>query len=356
MCTGVLSSVSAAPVVLKNSGSTIAAAKLPWHPERIVIAADGSAGLKEKTEDLTKTGNCDLWDLVFQIDVARPGRYGITVSSIIDDFGKKLIPGWNRAGLTFCGRFRIDQEVPTFRNIAAPWLPADKNQYHVGNFYFEKGIHTIALQMPRGFRVKSVKIAWAPVAAVPAEVQDYRPGIVPSAPHPRVWVNAGVLPGIRAGLQAREHRDLYAAIRNRAMTPYKFDPVPGSTVPPDTALENAVIEKAFVYLMEKDPAMGKEAAQLMSRYFDTVRLPTYTEALQRGITKATGIEVVARHEGIPLERTVAFGDSLNDLGMLRCAGIGCVMADAPPELMALADFVAIEETTGVAELLRLHFL
>ena len=103
------------------------------------------------------------------------------------------------------------------------------------------------------------------------------------------------------------------------------------------------------------PVTDEENA-FLSRYFDTVRLPTYTEALQRGITKATGIEVVARHEGIPLERTVAFGDSLNDLGMLRCAGIGCVMVDAPPELMALADFVATEETTGVAELLRLHFL
>ena len=270
LCAGVLSSVSAAPVVLKNSEATIEATKLPWHPERIVIASDGSAGLKEKTEDLTKIANCDLWDLFFQFAVDKPGRYGITVSSIIDDFGKTLIPGWNRAGLTFCGRFRIDQEIPTFRNIAAPWLPADNNQYHVGNFYFEKGIHSIAMQMPRGFRVKSVKIAWAPVAAVPEEVPNYKPAIVPSTPHPRVWVNAEVLPGIRAGLQTREHRDLYAAIRNRAVTPYKFDPAPGSTVPPDTALENAVIEKAFVYLMEKDPAMGKEAAQLMSRYFDSV--------------------------------------------------------------------------------------
>ena len=79
LCAGFASSVSAAPVVLKNSGATIEAAKLPWHPERIVIASDGSAGLKEKTEDLTKSGNCDLWDLAFQFKVARPGRYGITV-------------------------------------------------------------------------------------------------------------------------------------------------------------------------------------------------------------------------------------------------------------------------------------
>jgi len=100
----------------------------------------------------------------------------------------------------------------------------------------------------------------------------------------------------------------------------------------------------------------EEEAKVLSRRFDLIRHATYTEILPKGFSKGTGIAIVAASEGIPMERTVAFGDSLNDLGMLRTAGFAAVMKNAPAEVHAVADWIATEEETGVAELILQHLL
>jgi Cof subfamily protein (haloacid dehalogenase superfamily) len=102
--------------------------------------------------------------------------------------------------------------------------------------------------------------------------------------------------------------------------------------------------------------ISEEEAKILGRRFYLIRHETYTEIMMKGMTKGTGIAVIASHLGIPMERTVAFGDSLNDVYMLRDAGIAAVMKGAPDEVLALADWVATEEETGVAELLHKHFL
>ncbi len=102
--------------------------------------------------------------------------------------------------------------------------------------------------------------------------------------------------------------------------------------------------------------ISEEEAKVLSRRFDLIRHATYTEILMKGFSKGTGLAIVAAHEGIPMERTVAFGDSLNDLGMLRDAGIAAVMKNAPDEVHAVADWIATEDETGVAELIRRYLL
>ena len=58
-----------------------------------------------------------------------------------------------------------------------------------------------------------------------------------------------------------------------------------------------------------------------------------------GISKQVGIEYMARHLGVSREETMAVGDHLNDIEMLRWAGIGVAMGDAMPEVCAAADCV-----------------
>jgi len=58
-----------------------------------------------------------------------------------------------------------------------------------------------------------------------------------------------------------------------------------------------------------------------------------------GISKQVGIEYVANHLGVKQEETMAIGDHLNDLEMLRWAGIGVAMGNALPEVQAAADYV-----------------
>ena len=59
-----------------------------------------------------------------------------------------------------------------------------------------------------------------------------------------------------------------------------------------------------------------------------------------GVNKATALEWVREQLDVPIERTVAIGDGRNDLEMLRWAGRGVAMGQAPSDVIAVADEVA----------------
>ena len=65
--------------------------------------------------------------------------------------------------------------------------------------------------------------------------------------------------------------------------------------------------------------------------------------------KASGIEQVTEHLGIARRDTLAIGDSDNDLEMLRHAGVGIAMGNAPDAVKAIAD-----EVTGRVDEDGLH--
>ena len=61
--------------------------------------------------------------------------------------------------------------------------------------------------------------------------------------------------------------------------------------------------------------------------------------MPKGFSKGTGVLKVAELLGIPAERTVAFGDSANDLQMLRAAGTAVVMGNGSEAAKAEAAYV-----------------
>lgn len=65
----------------------------------------------------------------------------------------------------------------------------------------------------------------------------------------------------------------------------------------------------------------------------------------RSIDKADGMRRVREHLGMGPEATVAIGDGMNDLGMLRAAGTAVAVTGAPAEVLAAADL----EIPGPAE-------
>lgn len=85
------------------------------------------------------------------------------------------------------------------------------------------------------------------------------------------------------------------------------------------------------------------------RIYATISLPPYMEILHPEATKATALRWLADHLGVPIECTLAIGDSLNDLEMVQAAGVGVFMPAADPELQAHADFVPSSSRDGVAE-------
>ncbi|MEZ7002436.1 HAD family hydrolase [Streptomyces sp. AD55] len=88
----------------------------------------------------------------------------------------------------------------------------------------------------------------------------------------------------------------------------------------------------------------------------TMSGPGTVELQPCGITKATGLALAAEHLGVSRGRTIAFGDMPNDVPMFHWAAHGVAMADAHPELRAVADEVTLtNEDDGVAVVLERHF-
>lgn len=63
------------------------------------------------------------------------------------------------------------------------------------------------------------------------------------------------------------------------------------------------------------------------------------EVVNRQFDKGKGVERVCRYLGIPVEDTIAFGDSMNDLEMLKTAGTSVCMENGSEALKKIADDV-----------------
>jgi Cof subfamily protein (haloacid dehalogenase superfamily) len=68
--------------------------------------------------------------------------------------------------------------------------------------------------------------------------------------------------------------------------------------------------------------------------------PEYLEIMAPNVSKAFGLEAIGRRHDIPADSMIAFGDSGNDIAMLRYAGFGVAMGNARDEVKAAADYVA----------------
>jgi Cof subfamily protein (haloacid dehalogenase superfamily) len=79
-------------------------------------------------------------------------------------------------------------------------------------------------------------------------------------------------------------------------------------------------------------------------------LPDFLEVAGPGSDKGSALRFLVDRLGIPLEQTLAVGDSYNDVSFLKTAGIGVAMGSAPPELRVVADaMVGDWRADGVAE-------
>jgi Cof subfamily protein (haloacid dehalogenase superfamily) len=87
-----------------------------------------------------------------------------------------------------------------------------------------------------------------------------------------------------------------------------------------------------------------------NRLFIAKSLPHFLEFARKGVSKGTGLAFVAERLGFSLQRTLAFGDGENDLGLLEAAGVGVAVAGSHESLLAHADYVCPSaEEEGVAQ-------
>ncbi|GAA2772982.1 HAD family hydrolase [Streptomyces rameus] len=85
----------------------------------------------------------------------------------------------------------------------------------------------------------------------------------------------------------------------------------------------------------------------------TMSGPGTVELQPSGVTKATGLALAAEWIGVGADRALAFGDMPNDIPMFDWAGRGVAMANAHPELKAVADEITLSnEDDGIAVVLE----
>ena len=83
------------------------------------------------------------------------------------------------------------------------------------------------------------------------------------------------------------------------------------------------------------------------RYEDVLNLaygvsetfPPYLNIVHAGADKGRALQLVCEHVAVPIEPSMAIGDAAPDLPMMRAAGIGMAMGNAPDDVKAQADAV-----------------
>ncbi len=88
----------------------------------------------------------------------------------------------------------------------------------------------------------------------------------------------------------------------------------------------------------------------------TTSIVNNIEINSREATKGIALKKLAAFLEIPIEETMAFGDDLNDITMLKEAGIGVAMENAYEEVKKSADYITLDcNESGVAYAMK-HFL
>lgn len=127
----------------------------------------------------------------------------------------------------------------------------------------------------------------------------------------------------------------------------------------EVSLEDLLSAPAIKLLVRKPGAPSRAMAVALAEHVGLLGDITFStnngliEILPRGISKASGVEAVARPLGVAADDVVAFGDMPNDMEMLQWAGLGVAMGNANPEVMAVADEVTTPNSDdGLARVLE----
>ena len=127
----------------------------------------------------------------------------------------------------------------------------------------------------------------------------------------------------------------------------------------EVSIEDLLSAPAVKLLIRKAGARSADMAEVLARHVGLEGDLTYStnngliEVVPLGVSKATGIDEVARPLGIVAADIVTFGDMPNDIPMLGWAGLGVAMGNAHPEAIAAADEVTVTNAEdGVARVLE----
>jgi Cof subfamily protein (haloacid dehalogenase superfamily) len=131
----------------------------------------------------------------------------------------------------------------------------------------------------------------------------------------------------------------------------------------EVSIDDLLSAPAIKLLIRKSGARSEDMAAELAKHVGIEGDITYStnnglvEIVPLGISKASGVEEIARPLGITSDEVVAFGDMPNDIPMLLWAGHGVAMGNAHPDVQDAADEVTASNTDdGVARVLERWWL
>lgn len=136
---------------------------------------------------------------------------------------------------------------------------------------------------------------------------------------------------------------------------HKYSGLTGTPLQPITQLE-PLLHKTTKILWYDDVKRIEEYETLLPQFLNNEQIvhhtsrPYFLEFVDREASKAIAIEQMITHYGIKREEVMAIGDGYNDVSMIRYAGLGVAMGNAPEDIKQGADRVTAScDEDGVAQ-------
>lgn len=105
-----------------------------------------------------------------------------------------------------------------------------------------------------------------------------------------------------------------------------------------------------------DQAVAQLTPEMFSHYHIVRSQPKILEFLDHDMDKAVGLKALLAHYGWTFDNLMTFGDAENDLGMLKAAKVGVVMANGLPAIKEQGNNVTLNnDQDGVAVFLEKYF-
>ena len=113
-------------------------------------------------------------------------------------------------------------------------------------------------------------------------------------------------------------------------------------------------------VMSEPPAILEIQKHLRSIYDGRLNIypskATYLEVMDKAGSKSNAVRFVSERMGLAPEEIIAMGDNYNDIEMIRFAGMGVAMGNAPDDIKAIADYVTdTNNNDGVRKALEKFF-
>lgn len=134
------------------------------------------------------------------------------------------------------------------------------------------------------------------------------------------------------------------------------EPIEGGLM--DIVSNNEVVHKVLcmgdAHIIDEAQAELKKKYQGLSIYKSK---DTYLEIMDSMAAKSRAMERLCSYFNIDISETIAIGDNYNDMDMIKAAGIGSAMGNAPEEVKKISDYVTLtNDEDGVATVIEKYFL